>query len=75
MATDVLDVIFGVGASERLEPRGATDDGTHGQAVLHFEKRLLAVDVKVLRPGKSRRTARRHWPGGPRLDLGCGNRT
>ena len=56
------EVVFGVGASERLEPRSATDDGTRGQAVLHSEKHLLA---KVLRPGESRRTARRHWPGGP----------
>ena len=32
----VLSVVFGVGASERLEPRGATDDGARGQTVLHF---------------------------------------
>ena len=48
----MLDVVFGVGASERLEPRGTTDDSddARGQDVLYFEKRLLAVDVKVLRP-------------------------
>ena len=63
----MLNVVFGVGASERLEPRGVTDDGAVQVVRPFFSSEAhsrLAVDVEVLRLADLVVPARRHRPGG-----------
>ena len=44
----VLDAMVTVDASERLKPIGTTYSGACGQAILHNNKCLIAMDIKVL---------------------------